>query len=66
MKYQNAMTAAELKFARKQLGLTQLSLAVQLGVTPQTILRMENGYTPVNVRTALVLSNMLANREQTK
>jgi DNA-binding transcriptional regulator YiaG len=37
------VTGAELKFARKALGLRQTELAEQLGVAPETVSRWENG-----------------------
>ena len=50
-----AMSADACRRIREALGLTQETLAAQLGVTPLTVLRWENGQTPISRSRALAI-----------
>ena len=53
------MTAIEFKRIRESLGLTQMQIAVRLGVTITTVSRWENGHTKITEPRALWLRDKL-------
>ncbi len=53
------MTGAELRRARKRLGMTQAELAEALGMQRNSIARMENGRQPVMRTTELGVKYLL-------
>jgi len=50
----------EIRFLRKQLRLPALELAARLGVTPESVSRWENGWTPMGVTPDRLLRLMVA------
>ena len=57
-----AMSPQTLKKIRDTLGLTQEQLAEQLGLQPLTVLRWENGQTPISKGRALSIQGLQARR----
>ena len=53
------MTRAELRSARKRLGMTQAELAEALGMQRNSVARMENGRQPVMRTTELAVKYLL-------
>lgn len=49
----------EIRFLRKQLGLSAVSLATHLGTTPESVSRWENGRTPMGVTSERLLRLMV-------
>lgn len=59
------VSGAELKFARKALGLRQTELAEQLGVTSETVSRWENDAESFKRTVQLAICDLLATVQQT-
>lgn len=53
------MTHADLRAARKALGLTQTEFAARLGVHWTTVSRWENGRLPISKRVAMAVKGMM-------
>ena len=60
------MTKAELKKARKRLGLTQAELAEALGMQRNSVARMEFGGQPIMRTTELAIRYLLLTMSKTK
>ncbi len=58
------VSGAELRFARKVLGLRQVELAEHLGVTPETVSRWETGADPFKRPVQLAICDLLAMVQQ--
>ena len=54
------LTPTEIRFLRKQLGLSGLDLAIHLGTTPESVSRWENGRTAMGVTADRLLRLMVA------
>jgi putative zinc finger/helix-turn-helix YgiT family protein len=54
------LTPKEIRFLRKQLGLSAIELATHLGATPESVSRWENGRTPMGVTADRLLRLMVA------
>ncbi len=60
------MTEAEIKKARKRLGMTQAGLAEALGMQRNSVARMERGEQPIMRTTELAVKYLLLTMRKTK
>ena len=58
------LTPAEIRFLRKQLGLSGIDLAIHMGTTPESVSRWENGRTSMSVTADRLLRLMVAVSER--
>lgn len=58
------MTATEYKQTREKLGLSQMALALALGVTNKTISNRERGAKPITKEAEMAILFLLANSEE--
>lgn len=58
------LTPMEIRFLRKQLGMSGLDLSIHMGATPETVSRWEHGRTPMGVTADRLLRLMVAVSER--